>query len=425
MSDSQTRGTILIVDDTLANLVLLSDMLSSAGYNVRPAVNGHLALQSANADPPDMILLDVNMPEMNGFEVCRRLKSDAALKSIPVLFISALTDTADKVEAFQVGGVDYITKPFQIEEVLARVKTHLQNRRYQSALIQKSKMLQSTLDDLKKAQSSLIQAEKMASLGVLTAGIAHEINNPINYIKTSVYALKKDIQDIRRLFDAFDEPNDDLTVETLNARLAKLKTAIDYDVVVREIPELMDNITMGVERAEAVVNSLRTYSRPDGDKKIPLKLEELVETALVLLENRYKKKVEIQKEYADLPRVSAQSGRLLQVLINVIGNAIDAVTEDDKKPSALIKLITTTENSDNAEYAVVRVVDNGPGISDAVADKIFDPFFTTKQVARGVGLGMAISYGIIRDHDGRIDVESGSKEGATVSILIPFEGKTL
>ena len=425
MSDSQTRGTILIVDDTLANLVLLSDMLSSAGYNVRPAVNGHLALQSANADPPDMILLDVNMPEMNGFEVCRRLKSDAALKSIPVLFISALTDTADKVEAFQVGGVDYITKPFQIEEVLARVKTHLQNRRYQSALIQKSKMLQSTLDDLKKAQSSLIQAEKMASLGVLTAGIAHEINNPINYTKTSVYALKKDIQDIRRLFDAFDEPNDDLTVETLNARLAKLKTAIDYDVVVREIPELMDNITMGVERAEAVVNSLRTYSRPDDDKKIPLKLEELVETALVLLENRYKKKVEIQKEYADLPRVSAQSGRLLQVLINVIGNAIDAVTEDDKKPSALIKLITTTENSDNAEYAVVRVVDNGPGISDAVADKIFDPFFTTKQVARGVGLGMAISYGIIRDHDGRIDVESGSKEGATVSILIPFEGKTL
>ena len=107
------------------------------------------------------------------------------------MFISALTDTADKVEAFQAGGVDYITKPFQMEEVLARVKTHLQNIRYQSALIEKSKMLQTTLDELKRAQSSLIQAEKMASLGVLTAGIAHEINNPINYIKTSAYALKQ------------------------------------------------------------------------------------------------------------------------------------------------------------------------------------------------------------------------------------------
>jgi signal transduction histidine kinase len=120
--------SILIVDDMPANVLLLVRMLSERGYNTRPVLSGKLALQAAREDPPDLILLDINMPEMNGFDVCEQLKAEVALKNIPVIFISALNETIDKVKAFRVGGVDYVTKPFQFEEVYARVQTHLHLR---------------------------------------------------------------------------------------------------------------------------------------------------------------------------------------------------------------------------------------------------------------------------------------------------------
>jgi len=425
MNEKTHKGTILIVDDTPANLGLLSDMLKSAGHSVRPAPNGRLALRAAQNDPPDLILLDINMPEMNGYEVCRRRKADTKLKATPVLFISALTDTEDKIKAFETGGLDYITKPFQAEEVLARVETHLQIRRYQMELMEKSMTLQKTLDELKAAQSQLVQSEKMASLGVLTAGIAHEINNPTNFIKTSAHALSQDMDDVRRLLDAFKECSLSCSDVAVKERVAAIKSEIEYNVLNREMPGLVDNITMGVERTEEIVNSLRTYARPDGEKNTPAVLRDLIDTALVLLQNRYKKTIAIKQEHDDLPPVPAQPGRLLQVFNNVIGNAIDAVIEGRQETAPVIEIRTSTEEHEGIEYAVVRVSDNGPGISDNNISKIFDPFFTTKEIGQGIGLGMSISYGIIRDHNGRIDVSSNDGRGATVSIFLPVDPESI
>jgi len=231
MADDTKAGTILVVDGTPANLGLLSSILTKEGYRVRPAPNGRMALRAAHNDPPDLILLDINMPEMDGFEVCRKLKDDVRLTSIPVLFISALTETADKVKAFNTGGLDYITKPFQAEEVLARVDTHLKIRRYQLELNRKSESLQKALDELKAAQDQLVQTEKMASLGVLTAGIAHEINNPINFIKTSAHALSRDMEDIRRLLDAFEVCGRDCPDAAVRDSITGLKADMDYDAL--------------------------------------------------------------------------------------------------------------------------------------------------------------------------------------------------
>jgi signal transduction histidine kinase len=420
MDHNAKKMSILIVDDTPANLGLLSEMLKSAGYSVRPAPTGRLALQAAQNLPPDLILLDINMPEMNGFEVCRKLKEDDQLKTIPVLFISALTDTADKVKAFKTGGVDYITKPFQAEEVMARVETHLQIKRYQMELMKKSKMLQEALDELTAAQRMLVQSEKMASLGVLTAGIAHEINNPINFIKTSALALDRDMEDVRRLLDAYGECIQSCAGTTAKERIAAIKSEIDYDILSHELPGLVHHITMGVERTEEIVNSLRTYARADEGQKTWIALGELIDTALVLQKNRYKKIVVIKKDYGDLPKVAAQPGRLLQVFNNVIGNAIDAVTEGGQNAAPLIEILTRIEEHDGVKYAVVQVMDNGPGIRDDIIDRVFDPFFTTKKIGKGVGLGMSISYGIVRDHNGRIHIGSGDGKGTTVSIFLPI-----
>ena len=162
MHDSHT--SILIVDDVPANLQLLSDILKEHGYKVRPAPSGALALEAARRVPPDLVLLDINMPDMDGIEVCRRLKQDPNLSEIPVLFISALGDETDKVRAFDSGGQDYVTKPFQVEEVLARVRTHLSLRKAQQEVKAQNDALREVLDQLRQAQDQLIMSEKMAAL---------------------------------------------------------------------------------------------------------------------------------------------------------------------------------------------------------------------------------------------------------------------
>ncbi len=181
MSNAQIdnyKGDILVVDDTRVQLRLLVNILTENGYKVRSVGNGKMALFAAQNIIPDLILLDIRMPEMKGYEVCEHLKADERFKDIPVIFISGLNEVFDKVKAFSIGGVDYITKPFKVEEVLARIKTRLALRYLQKSLQAKNEYLEKTLQQLQNTQNLLIQSEKMAAVGQLIASIAHEINNP-------------------------------------------------------------------------------------------------------------------------------------------------------------------------------------------------------------------------------------------------------
>ena len=181
MSNAQIdnyKGDILVVDDTRVQLRLLVNILTENGYKVRSVGNGKMALFAAQNIIPDLILLDIRIPEMKGYEVCEHLKADERFKDIPVIFISGLNEGFDKVKAFSIGGVDYITKPFKVEEVLARIKTHLALRYLQKSLQAKNEYLEKTLQQLQNTQNLLIQSEKMAAVGQLIASIAHEINNP-------------------------------------------------------------------------------------------------------------------------------------------------------------------------------------------------------------------------------------------------------
>jgi signal transduction histidine kinase len=300
---------LLVVDDTPDNLRLLSTMLSEQGYKVRKVMSGQLALRVVSAAPPDLILLDINMPGMNGYEVCQKLKANTKTAEIPVIFISALDDVWDKVKAFEVGGVDYITKPFQGEEVVARVRNHLtlrslskqleeQNSRLmaeiqerqqaEEALRQsearereKSTQLELALQQLKRTQTQLIQSEKMSSLGQMVAGVAHEINNPVSFIYGNLFLARQYFQDLYSLVKTYQDTYPDSTPE-----IQQMMLDLDLKFVVEDWEKLMNSMQVGAERIQDIVLSLQNFSRLNKAKLESVDIHERINTALRLLQPR-------------------------------------------------------------------------------------------------------------------------------------------
>src|SRR5680860_18700 len=297
------KSSILIIDDIPENLRVLSRILKPEGYKVRVANNGEQALVSVKNNPPDIILLDIMMPNMNGFEMCRMLKSDQKTADIPVIFISALSETAEKVKAFETGGVDYIEKPFKAEEAIARIRIHL-------TILKQKQELQKALQQLKQMQAQLVRSEKMSSLGVLTAGIAHEINNSINFIHGGAIALEmsfKDLRTIMQKYDAIDTPEDG-TVDAILKEIELLKSEREYDDIKELIPQLIDDIKLGAQRTSEIVKGLGIFSRIDTDEMVESDIHAGLESTLKILQGKYKNAIEIKKRYdTALPPIKSVS----------------------------------------------------------------------------------------------------------------------
>lgn len=412
MSDG--KGSILIVDDSTANLMLLESILKEHGYNVRAAISGELALMTIKRQAPDIILLDVNMPGMNGYEVCRALKADTLLAEIPVIFVSAATDTADKLRAFEEGGVDYVTKPFQTQEVLARVETHLTLSKARNELEQKNMALESAMTELKQTQAQLVQSEKMAALGMLTAGIAHELNNPLNFIAASVQALKKIVTPFEQLIHLCEKAGENCD------HFKKWCGENDHKELCGTLIELVDNSCYGANRAAEIVRGLRVFTRLDESGLKSTDLHENLESVLLLLHNRYLKRIKITKNYGELPTWVCQPGKLNQAFMNLISNAIDAIyAKQEQGQDDEIVITTRLEERADKFYAVIEISDTGVGMTDEIRKRLFQPFFTTKDVGEGVGLGLAITHGIVQDHGGVIEVETSPGKGSLFRVIIP------
>jgi two-component system NtrC family sensor kinase len=390
-------NSILVVDDNPENLKVLSKLLQPEGYKIRISTNGKQALKSIENVPPDLVLLDIQMPEMDGYEVCRLLKKDPKTAAIPIIFISALSQTADKLKGFKYGAVDYIEKPFHFEEVIARVHTHL--------TIQKQRNdLQLALSELKTTQTQLVQSEKMASLGVLVAGIAHEINNPINFVNAGIDSLKKDYNDIKEFLGLLKSSPQDAI---------KFAEELSMDDLMVIMLETIEDIKYGAVRTSEIVKGLRNFSRLDNDHLKEADIHEGIDSTLLILNTKYLHRIEIITNYdLSIPEISCFPAQLNQVFMNIINNAIDAIEEEGKIE------ITTSQDKNNV---IISIKDNGKGMSDEVKDKIFDPFFTTKEVGDGVGLGMSISHGIIEKHNGSITVISNKVEGTNFLIKLPLK----
>ncbi|HBE19656.1 MAG TPA: hybrid sensor histidine kinase/response regulator [Cyanobacteria bacterium UBA11149] len=466
------KSNILVVDDTPANLRLLVGILTEKGYKVRPVPNGELALSAAKGIPPDLILLDIMMPGIDGYQVCTQLKADETTKDIPVIFISAISDVVDKVKGFAVGGVDYITKPFHIEEVLARVETHLSICYLQRSLKTKNDELSQALQQLKNTQNHLIQSEKMVALGQLIAGVAHELNTPLGAIRSSIGNitdfLHKNLAQLPQFFqnlspqrqaDFFNLLQTSLDNTQTNSLSSKekrqLKRALQQQISDLEIansdsvanilvslgvgediqpffPLLTDpnletilkttyqlfslqksaqTIATATDRAAKVVFALRSYARYDySGEKVEANIIDGIETVLTLYHNQCKQGVEVIRNYGELPAIQCYPDELNQVWINLIHNSLQAMDNQGT---------ITINTRQNQENILVSFTDTGKGIPPEIIQKIFAPFFTTKPTGEGSGLGLDIVRRIIEKHQGKIEVESiPGKTTFTVSLPI-------
>ena len=266
-----------------------------------------------------------------------------------------------------------------------------------------------TLDDLKQAQSQLVQSEKMASLGQLVAGIAHEINNPVNFISAGVDSLSTNLEEIRQVLEIYHKINESNVAEKLK-EIEELKQRVEYKEAIREINKLIESIKNGTVRTTEIVKGLRTFSRLDEDILKTADIHEGIDSTLILLRNRYKNRIEIIRDYGDLPQVECYPGQLNQVFMNILSNAVDAI--DDK---GTITISTSLKNNN----ICISIKDSGNGIPENLLEKIFDPFFTTKGVGKGTGLGLSISQSIIEKHKGTIEVKSKPGKGTEFIIELP------
>lgn len=416
MNSSLTpRPNVLIVDDNVTNIEVLAAALAD-DYEVSFATGGAEGIDLAMQYPPDLILLDIMMPGMDGFQTCRHLRGCEALRDVPIIFISALEDVSDKVKAFQVGGNDYVTKPFQPEEVLARVSTHTALYRAKLGIEAREDSLRRNLAELeaahqqlKEMSSQLLQSEKLASIGQLAAGVAHEINNPIGFVNSNLSTLKNYTATLLGLLDVYT-PFESLLPTDIQQELNAAKQKADLNFLRQDIVELIDESIDGAGRVRRIVQDLRDFSHPGEAEWCEIDIHHALDSTLNVAWNEIKHKAEVIRNYDELPMVECLSSQINQVLLNLLINAAQAIKENGK--------ITLSTHYDGA-WVSIAISDNGCGIAPEHHEKIFDPFFTTKPVGKGTGLGLSMSHGIIAKHGGRIEVESELGKGTTFTIFLP------
>jgi two-component system, NtrC family, sensor kinase len=416
-------NSILIVDDTPNNIRLLFDVLDRAGFDISVVKSGEIALEKLSQIQPDLILLDVMMPGMDGFETCRRIKANPENEDIPIIFMTALSETENKISGLQIGAVDYITKPIQVEEVLARVNIHLRLRNTQRQLRQEvtdrqqaEAELKKNLETLQQMQIQLIQSEKMSALGQIVAGIAHEINNPVNFIHGNLNHVAEYTQALLHLIGLYRQhlphPPTEIQQEI---------EAMDLAFIEEDLEKVLKSMNFGTKRIREIVLSLRNFSRLDESERKAVDLHEGIDSTLMILQHRLKAtstrpEIQILRDYATLPSIDCYVGQLNQVFMNLLSNAIDALEESAVVSSPTIAIQTTT-----IDHTIkITISDNGLGIPESVRSRIFDPFFTTKSIGKGTGLGLYVSYQIVtKKHNGKLWCDTTPGQGTKFFLEIP------
>ena len=563
---------ILIAEDDQIARMMLQSMLEKLGYDVLSAEDGLQAWKMANKHDVNLLISDLDMPKMDGLELCRKIRGSYRYEYIYIIMLTALDDKSNLIKVFDSGADDYMLKPFDPEELKSRIKTGVRvvalerghkklqqviassrdklkvildsmneeiisvdrtlsvvsvnrafvrryavrfkdvvgqtltsigsgidgqsdskkiiktiksvfitgeelsedafsrdkggdwqykelnylpvkgshnevlqvvivcrdvteqrrktmevnelNRKLKDAFIEvniKKQALEKTMAQLKQTQSQILQAEKMASIGQLAAGVAHEINNPIGFVSSNLKTLTDYQNDINQLVAAYrkfivdigDSPAEGklpvAVVEEIE-RIKALEMEMDIDFVQEDIQDLIDDCREGTERIKKIVIDLKDFAHPGEDKLQATNINKGLESTLNVVKNELKYKATVTTELGDLPEVYCYPQQLNQVFMNILINAAQAIEKQGE-----IKILTQHVDG----FVEIRISDTGSGISEENIHKIFEPFFTTKDVGKGTGLGMNIAYNIIKKHNGIIDVESDIGKGTAFTIKLP------
>lgn len=395
MGESE-NAKILIVDDEPFNLDLLEQELMD-DYAVVQASDGEGAIAQAEAEDPDLILMDWQMHPMSGIEAVKHLRSTDRHRRTPIIMLTAQSRMEDQVEGLDAGADDYILKPFDPDDLHARIRSHLRIGRLQKELAKERNELQQALSDLQAAEAQLVHSEKMAGLGKLVAGVAHELNNPIGFIYANMDHFSRYVGTLKDICDRAGVSGED------RAEAEKAFATLE---------RLVDSCSGGAQRIKEIVLGLRTFSRLDEAERKMVDLHEGIESTLTLLDHHLKDRITVEKRFGDLPMIECYAGQMNQVFMNLLTNAADAIDGEGT---------ITIETSADADGVAIAISDTGKGMSAEVMAQVFDPFFTTKDVGSGTGLGLSIGYGIVEKHGGTIGVESEEGKGTTFRIRLPMK----
>lgn len=383
--------TILIVDDEPMILKLVGTHLSKHGYNFLEARNGEEALRRAN-ERPDLILLDIGMPDIDGFETCRRLKENEVTRDIPIIFLSGDQAPNTKAMGLESGGVDYVTKPFDALELLARVNSHLTLRDREQRLRAYATQLEERVEERTR---QLIHVDRLVTLGTFSAGLAHEISSPLTYLCGNIDLTRLSLKMLREIAEKLAE----------GEKTAQILEAVD------EMAKHLEKMREASFRISRILDSLKSYARREEPRQERCRLIDAVNDALTLLHHRLKHGVSVELRVSQEIEIKCDRKKISQVFINLINNSIDAMGGDSGK--ILIRGESVNGRVD------IQVRDSGPGVPVDMADKIFAPFFTTKGQLGGIGLGLFIARTIIEEHQGTISLLPEKGTGAQFNIVLP------
>jgi signal transduction histidine kinase len=403
---------ILIVDDESAIRNLFAAWLGES-YGCRTAASADEALGILAEEAFALVISDMMMPGRNGVELLREIKS--RFPETAVIMISGVDRPQRVRDALRVGAFDYLIKPCELDVLTLSVERALERRSlqrtaksYKAHLENQNIELANSKTELERLQAQLVHTEKMASLGQLSAGIAHELNNPAGFVYGNMDLLRDHLTNLARLFNAYDQvvlPGDAALL------INSLKTEINYEQMIDDLGSIISDCREGAQRICDVVKNLRLFSRLDEAELKQIDIHEGIDSTIRLLSRYFSAgAIVLHRDYAELPLVNCYAGQLNQVWMNLLVNAAQAVCGRGE-----VSISTRIED----DWVSVAISDTGTGILKDQVSRIFDPFFTTKPVGEGTGLGLSISYGIIERHGGAITVKSEVGAGTTFTVTIP------
>jgi signal transduction histidine kinase len=392
---------VLIADDDAVSRRLLQSYLQKWGYEVTAAADGAEAWRLFEGGVFPLVITDWMMPELDGPGLVRRIRSLRRPGYVYVILLTAKIQKEDLVEGMEAGADDFLTKPFDRDELRVRLSAGERIIRLEQ--------------DLRSAQASLIQSEKLASLGRLAAGMAHEMNNPIAFVLNNLAMLQRDTEAALRVLEKYGEGRAALSrVEPeLGAEVARLEEEMDLKYFRENFDRQFRSSTDGLRRIGAIVKNLRDFARLDEAESKEIDLNAAIRSTLEALKYELDQKaIEVRTELPELPLVSCHPGKINQVFLNILENAIEASARGGR--------IEVRSRPEKEGGVLVEIEDHGEGIKAEHLPRIFEPFFTTKPIGSGTGLGLAVSYGIVRDHGGTLEVESAVRRGSVFRIRLPL-----
>lgn len=393
---------VLIADDDPVSRRLLQSHLQKWGYEVTAAQHGAEAWEVFQTATFPIVITDWMMPELDGLELIRRIRAAHRPGYVHATLLTARAQKEDLVEGMEAGADDFLTKPFDRDELRVRLRAAERIVNLERSLAEQNRVLRET-------QAALVQNEKLASLGRLAAGVAHEINNPIAYVTNNLVVIRRDTQAALAVLDAYQRG------DPLEA--ARLEEAADLGYLRENFARTCDKTLEGLQRVRDIVRNLRDFARLDEAEFKEADLNAALQSTIEIVRYQLKQAdVKLETVLAPLPPVLCHPGKINQVFLNLLVNAIQACPRGGQ-----VVIRTRAESV----AVVVEVQDNGCGIRPEHRSRLFEPFFTTKPVGQGTGLGLSVSFGIVRDHGGTIEVDSELGRGSTFRVRLPLKPNVL